>query len=166
MQILRLAALILIVGALQSLAGQIWLPLGLFDALTVIVVHQALRRSYEGAILTGAAAGLMQDSLSGGLLGLHAFSKTAAAAAVASLGRVVVIRGPLTESLLSGVAALGIGLVELGLLSFLDWPARESLWTIVGRGAVTALLALAFLSMRPWLLTKWRRWRRSPSSSW
>lgn len=159
MVLLRNLAILLLVGALQTVATSAWLPLSVFDALMLACGMMAVRAGWGGAILAGSAAGLIQDALGGGLLGLHAFAKTAVCAAISSLSNVMVVRGPLAESLLLGIAAVLEGLLARALLGAVAWPAGESvLWTLA-RGPATAILAGVLLIGRPALVQWWQRRR-------
>lgn len=163
---LQIMALLLGIGVAQSIATQLWRPLGLVDGLMIASGLLALRLPFPGAVFSGAFAGFLQDSLAGGLIGLHAFAKTAASALIASLGSVLMVRGPLAEALVIGVAALVESVIVRTLLSFLDWPGAEGASRVLGRGLATALLCGTLLVAGPRMGKRWHRWRsRSRSRS-
>lgn len=159
---LRGLALLLLAGAAQTLAGGVWWPLGAFDLLMATCGMLALRSSWGGAVLAGSAAGFVQDSLAGGLLGLHALSKTAVCAVINSLSNVMVVRGPLAESTLIGLAAIGEGLLARMVLAAVGWPGSESTAFTLTRGLATAAFAGTLLIGRPAVVLWWQR-RRSRS---
>lgn len=159
---LRILGLLVVVGALQTVLTDTWMPLGLLDPLMVATGLLALRLPFVPAVFTGAAAGLVQDSLSGGLLGLHAFAKTAVAAALTSLGQFLVVRGELASAIVIGLGALAEGLIVKLLLLLLSWPGGEALPWTVGRAAGTAFLTAAFLLGLPRVVMSWKRWRQRP----
>jgi cell shape-determining protein MreD len=104
----------------------------------------------------------VQDSLAGGLLGVHSFSKTAIAAVLNSMGSVLVVRGQLAEGLVIGAAAFADGLLATLLMAFLDWPAQVPISMLALRGVTTGIVCATFLLLRPWVLMRWRRWRTRP----
>src|SRR5208337_623280 len=65
-----------------------WLPFfNIFDLPFLVVVFFALaRRSQVAGLLTGAAIGLLQDSLTGHPLGLYGIAKTVVGYGASSLG--------------------------------------------------------------------------------
>ena len=103
-RVLAVGALLVGVGALQTLAHQVSATLGLVDAMMIAVGLVALRASFAGAVWTGAVGGLIQDALAGGIVGLHAFAKTLAAAALAVVGDFLAIRGQLAEATIVAAA--------------------------------------------------------------
>lgn len=162
MALLRNVVLILAVGALQTVLADTWAPLGLVDGLMIVAGLLALRLSYPAALITAGFAGLVQDSLAGGLLGVHSFSKTAVAAALNSMGSVLVVRGQLAEAIVIGGAAFLDGVIAGTLMVFLDWPQQQPLAVIGLRGIATGVVCAAFLLLRPWVLMRWQRWRTRP----
>lgn len=161
-QALRVVGLLLLLGVVQTAATALALPLGLLDPLMVATGLLALRLGYVPAVFTGAAAGLIQDGLAGGLIGLHAFAKTAVAAVISSLNRFLVVRGELASSLVVGAAAVAEGLIVRLLLLFLGWPGGEGAAWILGRGFGTMMLSAAFLIGVPRVVMGFRRRRRRP----
>lgn len=160
--LVRNVVLILVVGALQTVLADAWEPLGLIDGLMIVAGLLALRLSYPAALITAGFAGLVQDSLAGGLLGVHSFSKTVVAAALNSMGSVLVVRGQLAEAIVIGGSAFLDGVIAGALMTFLDWPPQQPLTVIALRGFATGAVCAAFLLLRPWVLMKWRRWRTRP----
>lgn len=158
--VLRALVLLLLAGGLQTVATATWWPLGAFDLLMVACGILALRGPWGGSVVAGSTAGFIQDALAGGLLGLHALSKTAVCAAINSLANVMVVRGPLAESLLIGAAAIGEALITRMVLAAISWPGSESLGWTLARGPATAILAGVLLLGRP-AVVMWWQGRRS-----
>jgi rod shape-determining protein MreD len=144
---LRTAGLLFAAGLLQVFLPRVWSPLGAVDWLLIYVVHEALSASFRRSILVGAAAGLLQDGLSGGIVGLHAFAKTTVAALTSSAGNLLVVRGPMMQALATGAAALVESLIVVAWQAMLVRPASLGLVEIAIRalatGAATAALLLA-----------------------
>ena len=53
-----------------------WFPRGSVDLVLVVVVYTALTSGRVTGLLTGSIAGLVQDALSGGVIGMAGLSKT------------------------------------------------------------------------------------------
>jgi cell shape-determining protein MreD len=139
-----------------------WAPFASIDGVMIVVGLLALRLSYPAALLTAGFAGIVQDSLAGGLLGVHSFSKTAVVAVLNSMSSVLVVRGQLAEAIVIGAAAFADGLLARMLMAFLDWPPQEPLSALGFRGIGTGITCAAFLLLRPWVLMRWQRWRSRP----
>lgn len=152
MTLLRSLAALFALGLLQVFLPQVWTGLGTIDWLLIYVVLQTLRGSFRGAVLGGAGAGLIQDGLSGGIIGLHAFAKTAVAALIATFGGLLVVRGPLPEALVVGTATMLEGLLVVAWQAMLERPGSLGLLALAVRAGTTALAALA-------ILTAARRWQ-------
>lgn len=157
---LRIALLITAIGLLQNTLSQTWPPLGWVDGLMMITGFLALRLPFVPAVLTGAFAGLIQDILGGGLIGLHAFAKTAVASVYGSAGSVLVVRGQLAEALVIGVGTFVEGTIGRTLLLFLGWPGAELGGQLAARGAVTAVVMGLLLVVVPRTRMAWANRRR------
>ena len=146
--VVKVLVLLLVVGTVQTRLTAVWAPLSVFDPLMVATGILALRLPFAPAVLTGAAAGLIQDSLGGGIVGLHAFSKTLVAASLASMGTFLVVRGEVASSIVIGVAAVAESLIARGLLLFFGWPVGESTAWVLGRGAGALFLSVISTPLR------------------
>jgi rod shape-determining protein MreD len=144
---LRPVGLLLGLAILQVFLPQVWSPLGAVDWLLIYIVHESLRGSFQRSILTGAGGGLLQDGLSGGIVGLHAFAKTAVAAVIASFGSFLVVRGPLLQALVTAAATFVEGLIVAFWQAMLGRPVSmgplDILLRAVATGIATALLLAA-----------------------
>jgi len=85
------------------------------DLVLIIVVYFALFFGAMPAILVGVAAGLCQDILSGGILGLNMLTKTLVGYFCAYLGRQLVVTNPFNQMFM---VCLG-SLLEGGLTLFI-----------------------------------------------
>jgi len=147
----RAAGLLLGLALLQVFLPQVWSPLGAVDWLLIYIVHESLRSSFQRSILTGAGGGLLQDGLAGGIVGLHAFAKTAVAAVIASFGSFLVVRGPLLQALVTGVATLAEGLIVAFWQAMLGRPVSMGPLDIVLRALATGIAtALLLAAARRW----------------
>ena len=160
--ILQIVVLMLVVGTVQTTLTQMMPAIGLVDGLMLATGLLALRHTFTTSVLTGALAGFVQDSLSGGIVGLHAFSKTIVAALITTLGNIIVVRGQLAEAIVIGTAAVIESMIVMGLLGFFAWPGVEGLGTIAARGGATAVICGVITTGAPRLVVVWHS-RRSRS---
>ena len=130
----------------------------------VVAVWFAMRSSPVLAQLLGAVTGLVEDSLTGGLFGLHAFADTLAAYGVAlAAQRVVVGQQAVRVLLFAGAAALQQVVVVLLLIAMLDDPPLPSFWFAVLKVLTTALLGAVLISTESQARTRWSAWQRRRS---
>ena len=96
MRWLRFAIGLIIALTLHSLLDSFY-PNGLafFNPYIILIVYYSMGGNVFGAIIAGVIAGLVQDAYSGAMFGLHAFSLTVCAYAVASVNARLVLRGTL-----------------------------------------------------------------------
>ena len=77
MSVLRIGIYVLIALFLQAGLSGLFFQHGVFiDFVILAVVYVGLQRGPEFGLLTGAIGGLVQDILSGGILGIGGFVKT------------------------------------------------------------------------------------------
>ncbi len=138
-------------GLLQIFLPQVWSGLGRVDWLLMYVVLQSLRSPFRRSILLGAGAGLIQDSLAGGIIGLHAFAKTAIAATIAMFSSLFVLRGPLSGGMITGLAVIIEGLIVMAWQLSLGQPASFGLGDIsLGAAATSTATMLVIYTGRKW----------------
>jgi rod shape-determining protein MreD len=114
--LIRALAGLAIVCLAQMLIGQ-HLP-GLArrcDLFSVYVVYIALTRPARPAMLIGGGAGLLQDTLTGVVLGLNGFKKTLLGFLVGTLGSLFMLNQPVPRFGILFAAALFDPLAEWGL---------------------------------------------------
>lgn len=100
MRWLRFLIGLLIALTLHSLLGSFFPnALAFFNPYIVLVVYYSMGGNLFGAIVAGVIAGLVQDSFSGSLFGLHAFALTFCGYLVAYINSRLVLRGPLAFGL-------------------------------------------------------------------
>src|SRR2546423_10895246 len=93
MRWLRFAVGLLIALTLHSLLDSFFPnALAFFNPYVILITYYAIGGNLVVAILAGIAAGLLQDAYSGAIFGLHAFSLTVCAYAVAYINSRLVLR--------------------------------------------------------------------------
>ena len=92
------------------------------DLPLIVVVLLALRRGPEFGCVAGFAAGLLQDTAGGGLIGIQALTKGAVGFAIGVLGGRLRVTQPLVQ--VPGLALLTVveGLVRFALLKLFHFP--------------------------------------------
>ena len=96
MRWLRFIIGLLIALTLHSLLDSFYPnALAFFDPYIILVVYYSMGGNILGAIIAGVAAGFVQDAFSNAVFGLHAFSLTVCAYAVAYINSRLVLRGTL-----------------------------------------------------------------------
>jgi rod shape-determining protein MreD len=93
------------------------------DIPLIVVVLLALRRGPEFGCLGGFAAGLLQDAVGGGLLGVQACTKALVGFAIGALGGRLWVTQPLVQ--VPGLVLLSVaeGLARFLLLKLFHFPA-------------------------------------------
>lgn len=163
---LAVGLVLLGVGIVQTYLYRAWPPAGMVDGMMIAVALVALRVPFAGAVWTGAVGGLIEDALGGGILGLHAFTKTAVAAGISVLADVFAVRGQLMEALVVTAATALQAFIARALLLFLGWSVAETLVTGVIRAAVTGITCGLLTVGVPALIASWQRWRSRPRLKW
>ena len=94
MRWLRFAVGLIIALTLHSLLNSFFPnALAFFNPYVILVVYYSMGGNVFGAIIAGVVAGLVQDAFSGAIFGLHAFSLTVCAYAVAYVNSRLSLRG-------------------------------------------------------------------------
>ncbi len=132
------------------------------DPFLLVVVWYSMRTGPVGAELIGTATGLLQDGLSGGLFGLHAFADTLVGYGVALAAQRIVVGQQAARVLVFACAAVLQQLVLIVLLRALVGgnAPMPSIGSFVGKVLVTALLGAALISMEARARTGWSSWQR------
>ena len=135
------------------------------DPFLLVVVWYSMRTGPVGAELIGTATGLLQDGLSGGLFGLHAFAETVVAYGVALAAQRVVVGQQAARVLIFTAAAAVQQLVLIGLLrSMIGANAPlPSIGSVISKLVTSALLGAALISMESRARSGWSSWQRRRS---
>jgi rod shape-determining protein MreD len=123
------------------------------DIPLIVVVLLALRRGPEFGCLGGFAAGLLQDTAGGGLLGVQACTKALVGFAVGMLGGRLSASQPLVQ--VPGLVVLSVaeGLARFGLLRIVQFPAAFGdlmLFAVLPQALYHGFLGAAFVFALAW----------------
>ncbi|MEO6222397.1 MAG: rod shape-determining protein MreD [Vicinamibacterales bacterium] len=139
-----------------------------FDLVVVGVVYAAFCWGPAAGMWTGTLGGLAQDALSGEVIGLGGFAKTAVGFGAGVLGAQFIVARPFARSGALAVATVVHRLIVVGLLAVVDrdWPGFS--WTAMlmetGLNAVAGMLAFQLSELLPGAMQQSRERRRSAFS--
>ncbi|HUF47171.1 MAG TPA: rod shape-determining protein MreD [Vicinamibacterales bacterium] len=96
-----------------------------FDLVLVGVVYVALRWDARAGVVGGTIGGLLQDLLSGGVVGVGGLAKTLVGGAAGGLGAQFVVTRPDARALIVAGASLVHRLLMVGMVALINeqWPA-------------------------------------------
>jgi rod shape-determining protein MreD len=101
------------------------------DLVLVAVVYVALTTGPVTGMLAGSAAGLIQDTLASGLVGMGGLAKTVVGFAVGAFGQQFIVTSTITRLLVFFGATAVHALVFRGLYVALGLRTFESPWTAI-----------------------------------
>lgn len=160
-------AIALVVALVVHLAGlKLWPAFSLaINPFVVVLALYALRSGTLVGLAVGVVVGLVEDSLSGGLFGLHGCADTVVGFVLATVAqRVVIDRTPgvFLAATAASSAQQGI-LIALQLLLFPDPEVPDLVWVVVQALACGLLTAAWYSGLGQWR-TRHEAWRRNRSS--
>ena len=115
-----LAAIVAALALQTTLAGLVFRGTAALDLVLVVVIYFSLVSGPATGVLAGSVAGLIQDSLSSGILGIGGLAKTIVAFLAGLIGTQFIVTAPLPRFL---VFVLGTALhaaIFMGLYVLLD----------------------------------------------
>jgi rod shape-determining protein MreD len=123
------------------------------DIPLIAVVLLALRRGPEFGCAAGFAAGLIQDTASGGLLGVQALTKSLVGFGIGVAGHRLRVTQPLVQ--VPGLVMLSVaeGVVRFALLSLFHFPAhfRDLMaYVVLPQALYNGFLAAALVLALAW----------------
>jgi rod shape-determining protein MreD len=144
MRALGIVAAIALALALQTtLAHAFAANRAMVDFLLVVVVFAALSAGPVAGLLVGTVAGLAQDALAGGILGVEGLAKSLVGVAVGILAQQFIVSGGLPRLVVFAIASVVNIFTVWGVYSLID-PGRVRLdvSTLVAESALNALAGL------------------------
>ena len=116
------------------------------DLVLVVVIWTALQFGPAAGLLTGAAAGIAQDVLSAGIIGVGGFSKTLVGFGAGVLGSQFIVANALPRFVVLAVGAVINEVVFLGLYAAIERRGFEIPWRQAGtRALTTAVVGIALM---------------------
>ena len=130
--------------ALQTTLGSLVIRgTAALDLVLIVVVYLALISGPVTGLLLGTAAGLVQDSLSSGIIGIGGLAKTVVGFVAGVLGTQFIVTAPLSRFVVFVLATVLHAAVFMGLYTLLGLRHFDSPWAAV----VTQAVGNAFLGV-------------------
>jgi rod shape-determining protein MreD len=146
-----LAAILIALAAQTTLAGFVFRGGTSIDLVLIVVVYVAIKSGPVTGLLAGTVAGLIQDALSSGILGIGGLAKTIVGFLSGVLGTQFIVTAPLPRFLLLLVATGLHAAVFMGLYSLLDLRQFPSPYpSIVGQAFGNAFVGVIAFQMIEW----------------
>jgi rod shape-determining protein MreD len=169
---MRLGAVVATVGVAVVLqaalarytVGGVWV----FDLVLVGVAYAALMRGPAAGMLAGTLGGLLQDLLTGGVVGVGGLAKTIVGYLTGTIGAQFVLARPQIRSAIVAIATVVHRLVVVVVLAAIDqeWPGFP--WTTMlietALNTIAALVAFHVSDALPGIVERGRSGRRSSLS--
>ena len=146
-----LAAIFVALSAQTTLAGYVFRGGAAIDLVLIVVVYVAIKSGPVTGVLAGTVAGIIQDALSGGILGIGGLAKTVVGFLAGVLGTQFIVTAPLPRFLILLVAtALHAG-IFMGLYTLLDLRQFPPLGPeLVGQAVGNAVVGVIAFQMIEW----------------
>jgi rod shape-determining protein MreD len=145
------AAIFVALAAQTTLAGYVFRSNTPIDLVLIVVVYVAIKSGPATGVLAGTVAGLIQDALAGGILGIGGLAKTVVGFLSGVLGTQFIVTAPLPRFLLVLVATALHAAIFMGLYTLLDlrqFPAPYP--AIVGQAFGNAFVGVIGFQMIEW----------------
>ena len=147
-----LVAILIAIGIQTTLAQYIFRGSSTaIDLVLIVVVYVAIKSGPVTGILAGTIAGLIQDSLDPGILGIGGLAKTIVGFLSGVLGTQFIVTAPLPRFLLLIVATALHAAIFMGLYTLLNlrqFPAPYS--AIIGQAFGNAFVGVVAFQMIEW----------------
>lgn len=145
-------AAILMAIALQTTLSRLGVGNGTaLDLVLIVVVYVAIKSGPSTGLLAGTVAGLIQDSLSSGILGIGGLAKTMVGFLAGVLGSQFIVTAPLPRFLLLIMGTALHAAIFMGLYTLLNlrqFPAPYS--SIVGQAVGNAFVGVVAFQIIEW----------------
>jgi rod shape-determining protein MreD len=145
-----LVAILLAIG-LQTTLSTRGFANGTIDLVLIVVVYIAIKSGPSMGLLAGTVAGLIQDSLSSGILGIGGLAKTIVGFIAGVLGSQFIVTAPLPRFMLLMMATALHAAIFMGLYTLLNlrqFPAPYS--SIVGQAFGNAFVGVVAFQIIEW----------------
>lgn len=147
-----LAAILISIAVQTTLAGYIFRGSSTtIDLVLIVVVYVGIKSGPVTGLLAGTVAGLIQDALSSGILGIGGLAKTMVGFLSGVLGTQFIVTAPLPRFMLLVMATALHAAIFMGLYTLLNlrqFPAPYS--SIVGQAFGNAFVGVVAFQMIEW----------------
>lgn len=143
-------------GLVTRLAG----PSVPLDLALVVVVFLALRRGRVTGLLSGSVAGLAQDALTGGVLGIGGLAKSVVGFAAGVTGTQFIVTHHVPRLLVFALATVAHTLLFTGMSVLLDLQRLDTQFVELAFralvNALTGVMLFGFVDFLPGARERWR----------
>ncbi len=146
------AAIFIAIAAQTTLAGYVFRASTPIDLVLISVVYVAIKSGPVMGLMAGTVAGLIQDALAGGILGIGGLAKTLVGFLAGVLGTQFIVTAPLPRFLIVLVATAlhaGIFMGLYTLLGLREFPNPYP--SIVGQAFGNAFIGVIAFQLAEWV---------------
>ena len=147
-----MAAILIAIALQTTLASLVFRGNTGIDLVLIVVVFVAIKSGPVTGLLAGTVAGLIQDALSSGILGIGGLAKTVIGFMSGVLGTQFIVTAPLPRFLLLLVATALHAAIFMGLYTLLNlrqFPAPYP--AIVGQAFGNAFVGVIVFQLVEWI---------------
>jgi len=147
-----LAAILIAIAVQTTLAGYIFRgSSAAIDLVLIVVVYVAIKSGPVTGLVAGTVAGLIQDALSGGILGIYGLAKTMVGFLSGLLGTQFIVTAPLPRFMLLVVATVLHAAIFIGLNRLLNLQQVSADYgPTLGQAFGNALVGVVAFQMIEW----------------
>ena len=146
------AAIVIAIAVQTTLAGYIFRGSSTaIDLVLIVVVYIAIKSGPVTGLLAGTVAGLIQDALSSGVLGIGGLAKTIVGFLSGSLGTQFIVTAPLPRFMILLMATVLHAAIFMGLYTLLNlrqFPAPYS--SVLAQAFGNAFVGVIAFQMIEW----------------
>jgi rod shape-determining protein MreD len=147
-----LAAILIAIAVQTTLGGYMFRGSTAIDLVLIVVVYVAIKSGPVTGLLAGTLAGLIQDALSSGILGIGGLAKTIVGFLAGVLGTQFIVTAPLPRFVLLLLATALHAAIFMGLYTLLNLRQFPSPYpAIVGQAFGNAFVGVVAFQMIEWL---------------
>ena len=146
-----MAAILIALGVQTTLSSQGFANGTSIDLVLIVVVYVAIKSGPSTGVLAGTVAGLIQDSLTSGILGIGGLAKTLVGFLCGVLGSQFIVTAPLPRFLLLLMGTALHAAIFMGLYTLLNlrqFPAPYS--SIVAQAFGNAFVGVIAFQIIEW----------------
>jgi rod shape-determining protein MreD len=147
-----LAAILIAIALQTTLASLVFRGSTAIDLVLIVVVFVAIKSGPVTGLMAGTVAGLIQDSLSSGILGIGGLAKTIVGFGAGVLGSQFIVTAPLPRFLLLLMATGVHAAIFMGLYTLLNLRQFEAPFpAILGQALGNAFVGVVAFQLIEWL---------------
>lgn len=145
------AAILIAIAAQTTLANLVFRSGTAIDLVLIVVVYIAIKSGPVTGLLAGTVAGLIQDALSSGILGIGGLAKTIVGFLAGVLGTQFIVTAPLPRFMILLLGTVLHAVIFMGLYTLLNlrqFPAPYA--AVVGQAVGNAFIGVVAFQLIEW----------------